>query len=122
MGSAHWLAVYLVCSLGGTIMSCVLDPDRISVTISGALMGLFGAKLSEFLIFALFDTERKCNQHHGEQMRLEQLSSDLCNIAIVSIFSFIPLVDWSGHIGGILSRCTMGIFLFSKPIQSQNLR
>eukprot|EP00978_Attheya_sp_CCMP212_P048795 scaffold575820_cov71-Attheya_sp.AAC.1 len=121
-GSARWLAVYLVSSLGGTIMSCVLDPDRISVGSSGALMGLFGAKLSEFLIFALFDTERKRNRHHGEQMRLEQLSGVLCSIAIVSMFSFIPFVDWSGHVGGLLSGCTMGMILFSKPIQSENLR
>lgn len=46
-GSFTWLTVYLVSALGSSILSCVSMPNSISVGSSGAVMGLFGAKLSE---------------------------------------------------------------------------
>jgi len=46
-GSVTWLIVYLVSALGSSILSCVSMPNSISVGSSGAVMGLFGAKLSE---------------------------------------------------------------------------
>ena len=49
-GSLRWLAIYLASAILGSAMSIIFKPDSISVGSSGAIMGLFGAKLSEVLL------------------------------------------------------------------------
>ena len=45
-GSRIWLFIYLTSALGSSIWSCCMMPDNISVGSSGAVMGLFGGKVS----------------------------------------------------------------------------
>ena len=46
-GSMRWLIIYIGSALGSSILSCISMPNSVSVGSSGAVMGLFGAKLSE---------------------------------------------------------------------------
>ena len=45
-GSAIWLYIYLVSAVGSSLCSVCMMPDNISVGSSGAVMGLFGGKVS----------------------------------------------------------------------------
>jgi hypothetical protein len=49
-GSGVWLYIYLVSAVGSSICSVCMMPDNISVGSSGAVMGLFGGKVSSMII------------------------------------------------------------------------
>lgn len=44
------------------------------------------------------------------------------NIAIVLSFSFVPLVDWAAHLGGLIGGMAMGGALFSAHLPAGNKR
>lgn len=116
-GSATWLIVYLVSALGSSILSCVSMPDSVSVGSSGAVMGLFGAKLSEVFCRAC-ESRRTRQDEIAYEVRMDQLGGVLCSLAIVGLFSFIPYVDWAAHLGGLLAGQTVGLIIFSARIRS----
>jgi hypothetical protein len=88
-GSVTWLAVYLVSAVGSSILSVIAMPNSISVGSSGAVMGLFGGKLTEALL-RWFEPKRTVQHHVGHAVRKEQLMACLCSVLIVGLFSFIP--------------------------------
>lgn len=45
-GSIRWLALYILSEVGCVAVSCVMNPDTLAVGSSGAIMGIFGAKVS----------------------------------------------------------------------------
>jgi len=114
-GSTRWVLIYLISSVGCNAFGCLFDPDNISVGSSGALMGLYGAKLAQVGSHVFFDVN-KTNLDDG--IRLDQLSSVLCGLTIVSLLSCFTYIDWSGHMGGLLTGSLAGMFLFSYPIKS----
>lgn len=116
-GSVTWFIVYIVSALGSSILSCVSMPNSVSVGSSGAVMGLFGAKLSEVFCRAC-ESRRTAQDQIGHQVRMDQLSGVLCSVALVGLFSFIPYVDWAAHLGGLLAGQTTGLILFSTKIRS----
>ena len=71
-GSATWLAIYIVSALGSSIFSCDSMPNSISVGSSGAVMGLFGGKLSEVcdIVFYIYQLKRV-------QIKLERFSQKI---------------------------------------------
>lgn len=121
-GSFRWFLIYVSSAVGAVLTGCIFDPNHVSVASSGAIMGLFGAKISEVLALSLFDTRRRGGGGNstvgaGDAVRLEQVSGVLCSVAIVSLFSFIPYVDWSGHMGGLAVGFAVGTFLFSSILK-----
>lgn len=117
-GSFTWLSVYIVSALGSSILSCDSMPNSISVGSSGAVMGLFGAKLSEVFCRAC-EVRRTAQDELAHEVRMEQLGGVLCSVTVVGIFSFIPYVDWAAHLGGLLAGQTIGLVLFSRKIRSR---
>jgi membrane associated rhomboid family serine protease len=88
-GSPTWLTIYLVSAVGSSILSVIAMPNSISVGSSGAVMGLFGGKLSEACL--RFFERVQCHQDHvAHKVRREQLVACLCSVLIVGLFSFIP--------------------------------
>ena len=114
-GSTRWLLLYLISSIGAVAMSSLVDPNTIGVGSSGPVMGLFAAKLAQVMSHTIFEVN-KMNQ--DEMIRLDQLSSVLCGLLMVSILSFFTYIDSSGHIGGLLSGFFSGMILFCNPIRS----
>lgn len=114
-GSFRWLLIYLLSSVGCNTLSVYVDPDTIAVGSSGSLMGLFAAKLAQVFIHTLFEVN-KANQ--DEFIRLDQLSSVVCGLIIISLLSFFTFIDWSGHLGGLMAGFFSGMVLFSNPIRS----
>eukprot|EP00586_Coscinodiscus_wailesii_P007017 CAMPEP_0172491166 /NCGR_PEP_ID=MMETSP1066-20121228/21876_1 /TAXON_ID=671091 /ORGANISM="Coscinodiscus wailesii, Strain CCMP2513" /LENGTH=120 /DNA_ID=CAMNT_0013260063 /DNA_START=184 /DNA_END=546 /DNA_ORIENTATION=+ len=60
--------------------------------------------------------------YRGHNIHMEQLGGVLCSVAIVSLFSFIPFVDWAGHMGGLFTGFSVGMVIFSIQIESKQYR
>ncbi|KAL7577531.1 hypothetical protein ACA910_015066 [Epithemia clementina (nom. ined.)] len=114
-GSFRWLILYLLSAVGCMSLSCLVDPDTVAVGSSGSLMGLFSAKLAQVMSHTLFEVN-KSNQ--DDMIRLDQLSSVICGLTLVSLLSFFTYIDWSGHMGGLVTGFFGGMLLFCNPIQS----
>jgi len=117
-GSARWLAIYLVSAIGSSILSVIAMPDALSVGSSGAVMGLFGAKLSEVVMRAC-ERIRTKQDRVANQVRKEQCCAVSCSVIVIMLFSFIPYVDWAAHLGGLLAGIFVGIFIFACEIESK---
>jgi len=96
-------AIYFVSGLGGGLISCVFRPTRISVDASGAVMGLMGAYLVE-IILTWHRTE--------EQKRRLSLVVCLFAIAFETAIGFLPFLDVSCHLGGLLLGVLLGLYCF----------
>lgn len=116
-GSPVWLAIYVTSALGSSILSTCFMPDRISVGSSGAVMGLFGAKLSEIFCRAC-ESRISVQQKVGHAVRKQQLWGTLGGVAIVMLMSFIPFVDWAAHLGGLLAGIAVGVIVFAFSIEA----
>lgn len=116
-GSARWLAIYLASGLGSSILSVICMPSALSVGSSGAVMGLFGGKLSEVVMRAC-ERVRTKQDKVGHQVRKEQCCAVTCSVVVIMLFSFIPYVDWAAHLGGLASGIIIGIFIFACEIES----
>lgn len=96
-GSVRWLIVYLTSAVGSSVLSCIAMPDALSVGSSGAVMGLFGAKLSEVVLRAC-ERVRTKQDKVGRAVRKEQCCVVSCSVVLILLFSFIPYVDWAAHV------------------------
>ena len=113
-GSCTWLCLYVVSEIGCILTSCVTNPDTIGVGSSGALMGLFGAKLAHVTSHVFFEVSSSA----GEAIQLEQLSGLLCSLALMLSLSFFTYIDWSGHMGGLGIGFLAGMLAFAKAIRN----
>lgn len=117
-GSLVWLIVYLTSAVGSSIMSCIFMPDTVGVGSSGAVMGLFGAKLSE--VFCLACEKRLTKQEEiAHKVRMDECSGVMCSVILVMAMSFIPYVDWAAHLGGLVAGQLVGLILFSTFIRNR---
>jgi membrane associated rhomboid family serine protease len=116
-GSVVWLWVYILSTLGATIISTCLLPDVLSVGSSGAIMGIFGAKIAE-IICRSHESRITVQQKVGHAIRKHQLAEALGGAIIVMLFSFIPFVDWASHLGGLVTGLFVGLMIFSSYIQN----
>jgi membrane associated rhomboid family serine protease len=114
-GSWNWLVIFVISEIGCVGVSSVADPDTIAVGSSGALMGLFAAKLAHVLTYTFFETY-EISQDEG--IHVDQLGSVLCGLTVVSLLSSFTYVDWSGHMGGLASGFFAGMLVFARPIKS----
>ena len=111
-GSLNWLIIYLSSAVGSSALSCVAMPDAISVGSSGAVMGLFGGKLAE-VICRFFEKEKTEQDRIAAQVRKEQCAGVSCSVVVVMAFSFVPLVDWAAHLGGVIAGFCVGMIVFA---------
>lgn len=114
-GSTKWIIAYLVSGTGAVATSCVVSPDEIGVSSSGALMGLFGAKVAQLVTYTSFELHNKSYMFY---VGLDQMGGVLCSAAVIFLLSLVTYIDISGHVGGFLSGYLVGIILFCKAIAS----
>lgn len=79
---------------------------------SGALVGLFGAKISEVIMLMSFKTK---DAYLIDGMH--QLSAILFTLFFVSLLLFFPYVEWRAHMGGFVAGFIIGMFVFTKKIK-----
>jgi hypothetical protein len=88
-GSTKWLIIYVVSAVGSSALSVIKMPGAISVGSSGAVMGLFGAKLAEVIV-RFCDRDKTTQGRIAHQVRKEQATGVTCSVIVVMLFSFIP--------------------------------
>jgi membrane associated rhomboid family serine protease len=97
-GSLRFLAIYLICGLGGNVAAYLFQPYALSAGASTAIFGLFSV-----LFVAL--------------RRLRLSTATVVPIIIINlIFTFsVPGISWAGHIGGFVTGAAVGAGLAYAP-------
>jgi membrane associated rhomboid family serine protease len=116
-GSAVWLFIYIASAVGSTVASTCFLPNVLSVGSSGAVMGILGAKISEF-VCRCCESRITVQQKAGHAMRYYQLAEALGGAIIVMLFSFLPFVDWAAHLGGLVTGISVGCMVFACYIEN----
>lgn len=131
-GTPIWLIVYFVGGVYSTLLSCKISPETLGVGSSGAVMALLGGFLTFNLYILTFgeDPRRKFldgndNIYDGSNpdrqllmrrgtviVRKEQAVNMLIIVSLVMLMSFVPLVDWSAHLGGLVSGSLLVLLIF----------
>lgn len=105
-GRVPFVALYLVCGVGGSAASLAWHPSTVSAGASGAIFGLYGALLG-FLV-----------RHRGS-IPAESLASlrkgALTFIGYNLLFGLRPGVDMAAHLGGLATGFMLGLFLIRPP-------
>mmetsp|Transcript_45522 Transcript_45522/g.110260 ORF Transcript_45522/g.110260 Transcript_45522/m.110260 type:complete len:398 (-) Transcript_45522:258-1451(-) len=117
-GSLRWMIIYITSAIGSSALSVIKMPGAISVGSSGAVMGLFGAKLAEVTVRFL-DRDKSTQGRIAHQVRKEQCAGVTCSVVVVMLFSFIPYVDWSAHLGGLIAGFCVGMVIFALNLKNK---
>jgi membrane associated rhomboid family serine protease len=101
LGRGRFVALYLLCGLGGSAASYALAPPiSASLGASGAVFGLAGAMIVI-----------------GRRLNYD-LRAFLVVLAInLAIPLFLPGIDWRAHLGGLVTGLTLGYVLAYAPAQ-----
>jgi membrane associated rhomboid family serine protease len=101
-GHLEYLVLYLLCALGGSVLTILAAPDSAAVGASGAIFGLFGLA---------FVVSRRRHLLLGPQARamLSQVGT-LLVLNLIITFT-IPRISWTGHVGGLLVGGLIGLLL-----------
>jgi membrane associated rhomboid family serine protease len=102
-GSARMLGVFVVSSVAGCLASLAWCEAPVVVGASGGVMGLAGGLL---MARTLGSTSLR--------KRLEPVSAWVLGgflLALVLIGWFVPIIAQAGHIGGVLTGATLGLWL-----------
>jgi len=103
-GWVWFLTTYLTSGLGGTVLSCILQPQDIGVGATGAVAGLvtaFGVQV--LLCYKILDPF---------QRRLQGFQFTIF-LVIVILLILCPLVNWSNVIGGCYVGILIGIVIWA---------
>jgi membrane associated rhomboid family serine protease len=91
-GFLRYALVWVLSGIGGSLLSCIINPGHVSVGSSGAMLGVMAA-LTVFL-YVMPDPRDPLRQFSLLQLGV---------LAIVMLFVGIaPSVDFSAHVGGAL--------------------
>jgi membrane associated rhomboid family serine protease len=105
LGRARFLAVYLICALGGSTASYMFnDPNVGSLGASGAVIGMVGA---------LLVLERRL-RHNTAGVAIY--------LAILLLPGLLlPGIDWRAHVGGLITGAVLGAAFAYAPRARRNL-
>jgi membrane associated rhomboid family serine protease len=101
LGSARFLALYLLSALGGSV-AVYLFSASLTVGASGAIYGMFGA---------MFVVSRKLGYDARGVLWL-------IGINVVVTFLF-PGISWQGHLGGLVAGAVVAVILAYAPARSR---
>jgi membrane associated rhomboid family serine protease len=101
-GPIEYLAIYLLCAAGGSVLTILVDPTQSAAGASGAIFGLVGL---------LFVVSRRHHAVLGREART-MVAGIGGFVVYLLIFTFlVPGISWTGHIGGLLVGAVLGFFL-----------
>lgn len=101
-GHVEFAVIYLLCALGGNVLTILAAPDTPALGASGAIFGLFGLA---------FVVSRRRHLLLGPQARamLSRVGT-LLVLNLVITFT-IPFISWTGHVGGLVVGALIGLLL-----------
>ncbi len=105
-GRFEYLAIYLLCAAGGSVLTILAAPDQAAVGASGAIFGLLG------LAFAV-SRRRHLALPHQTRMVLGQIGSLL--VINLAFTFFVPGISITGHLGGLAVGLILGWLLPPSP-------
>jgi membrane associated rhomboid family serine protease len=101
-GHLEYLVLYLLCALGGSVLTIVAAPDSAAAGASGAIFGLFGLA---------FVVSRRRHLLLGPQARgILSQAGGLLMLNLIITFA-VPRISWTGHVGGLLVGALIGLLL-----------
>ncbi len=107
-GAARFVSIYLLTGLAGSVASYFYKPDATSAGASGAIFGLFG-----LLATFAFRYRKEIPQIISSQIKRQVIPLIAINLGIGF---FIPMVDNSAHIGGLLTGVLLGLIVpYKRP-------
>ena len=108
-GHLEFAAIYLLCAVGGSVLTILLSPAQAAGGASGAIFGLFGLA---------FVVSRRRHLLLGPQARaiLSQVGT-LLVLNLVITFA-VPGISITGHIGGLLVGIALGLALSPTNVPS----
>ena len=101
-GHLEYAVIYLLCALGGNVLTILAAPRVPAVGASGAIFGLFGLA---------FIISRRRHLLLGPQARamLSRVGT-LLVLNLIITFS-VPSISWTGHVGGLAVGALIGVLL-----------
>ena len=104
-GILKTLVIYIVSGVSGTLCSCLFLPNMVGVGASGALYGLLGAGMADWL-------------HNGHTFinRYSYCGCLIMNISVGVAMGLLPLVDNFAHIGGIVCGFFIGCIIMHSSL------
>lgn len=110
-GHTAWLLIYITSGAYGSLASCVVFPDRIGVGSSGALCGLIGA----WLVFIPITWNQTLPL--DVKMRNARFVTVGVSVFVIVGLSFLPLMDYAAHFGGLAMGISMSMAIFASRLQ-----
>jgi membrane associated rhomboid family serine protease len=101
-GHVEYLVIYLLCALGGSVLTILLTPTQAAAGASGAIFGLFGVG---FMVWR----RRHLILNPMARAILSQVGT-LLVLNLVITFT-IPGISWTGHVGGLLVGAAIGFLI-----------
>jgi membrane associated rhomboid family serine protease len=101
-GHVEFAVIYLLCALGGNVLTILAAPDVPAVGASGAIFGLFGLA---------FIVSRRRHLLLGPEARA--MLSRVGTLLVLNLFiTFtVPFISWTGHVGGLAVGAAIGLVL-----------
>jgi membrane associated rhomboid family serine protease len=101
-GHVEFVVIYLLCALGGNVLTILAAPDVPAVGASGAIFGLFGLA---------FIVSRRRHLLLGPEARA--MLSRVGTLLVLNLFiTFtVPFISWTGHVGGLAVGAAIGLVL-----------
>lgn len=105
LGRSRFIAMYLVCALGGSTASYLfLSPLSGSIGASGAIFGLVGA-------LVIMDRQTRSNP-----------SGVVIYLGILLLPGFVVAnIDWRGHVGGLVTGAVLGTLFAYAPAANRKV-
>ncbi len=106
LGHFNYFIIYLICALGGGLLSAFWNVFKVAAGASGAIFGLFGFHLVVSLALS---------RQNWQQFKKTLLSFGVYLILIFGIGQVLPF-DNAGHLGGLLTGLVCGLtVIMMKP-------
>jgi membrane associated rhomboid family serine protease len=108
-GAAGFLAIYVLSTLGASLLSVAVHPLVVSVGASGSIFGVFGALLAFPIV------HRRAIPRAALKQQLQGLATFLLINLAYGLSN--PHVDLAAHAGGFLTGLVAGLLLRRDPLR-----
>ncbi|MDH4334966.1 MAG: rhomboid family intramembrane serine protease [Chloroflexota bacterium] len=101
-GHVEYAVAYLLCAVGGSVLTILLEPQSAAAGASGAIFGLLGMA---------FVVSRRHHVVIGPQARAILSQAGVLLLINLVITFASPRISWTGHLGGLLVGLAIGWIL-----------